>query len=579
MRLAWLLLPAALAACRGEEAPPPTAAPPTAAPPPLVVEPPVAWSRDIRASEAAVSELERDALRPLCNALKTEDPPALRATLAPDFQGRLWAAAVPTLDDAAVRTARLPAADATLDRAAFAEAALAERARFAVVDRCGLRTFRFLLAEPRLDEAWARLAFEVVGKDAEGHPRSLRAEWVAQVARTPDGWRLKAAAADPGEAVTVLAAPFADVTAAVGLGLHRDAASTEAITAQVDGQRLETVGGLGVVDANGDGFPDLLAWNRRRTLQLFMNDGRGGFLKKDGLLPATAVGYQQLWLDLDGDGVDELVSSELLGCAHDRGEFGVYRLQGDALQRVGTLPFKLSCVDPGRAIYQHISAADVDGDGRVDLLLAGFGNHLSRRANFNHFDGRNGERNLLFMNQGGLKFSEEGLDRGLTGTRFSYVTAFFDLDSDGDQDLYVANDFGPNELFTNDGQGRFQRVLTGPMVENGQSMGLTVADFDGDLDLDLYVSNMYSKAGKRIVPLAQGRLSPETFKTLEGLAAGNTLYLREGDGYVEKATDLHVAKAGWAWGQALFDADNDGDRDLYVVNGMTSHSKDKENDF
>ena len=67
--------------------------------------------------------------------------------------------------------------------------------------------------------------------------------------------------------------------------------------------------------------------------------------------------------------------------------------------------------------------------------------------------------------------------------------------------------------------------------------------------------------------------------TLEGLAAGNTLYLREGDGYVEKATDLHVAKAGWAWGQALFDADNDGDRDLYVVNGMTSHSKDKENDF
>ncbi|MEZ4466159.1 MAG: VCBS repeat-containing protein [bacterium] len=333
------------------------------------------------------------------------------------------------------------------------------------------------------------------------------------------------------------------------------------------------------MDANRDGFPDLFAWNRRRTLQLFVNDGRGGFLKEDALLPPPAVGYQQLWLDLDGDGTDELVSSELLGCAHDRGQFGIYQRRGQGLTRVGSLEFDLSCVDPGRAIYQHISAADVDQDGRVDLLLAGFGNHLSRRANFNHFDGRNGERNLLFMNQGGLRFSEEGRARGLTGTRFSYVTAFFDLDDDGDQDLYVANDFGPNELFENVGGGRFKRVSTGPMIENGQSMGLTVADFDGDLDLDLYVSNMYSKAGKRIVPLARGRLSPATFKTLEGLAAGNTLYAREGDAWVERAADLHIAKAGWAWGQAFFDADNDGDRDLYVVNGMTSHSQERENDY
>ena len=111
-------------------------------------------------------------------------------------------------------------------------------------------------------------------------------------------------------------------------------------------------------------------------------------------------------------------------------------------------------------------------------------------------------------------------------------------------------------------------------------MGVTVGDFDEDGDFDVYVSNMYSKAGNRIVPLVRKQLTESTYTSLLGLAAGNTLYLQEpGGAYRQAATDLHVDHAGWAWGQAFFDADNDGDRDIFVVNGNTSHSDARAPDY
>ena len=57
------------------------------------------------------------------------------------------------------------------------------------------------------------------------------------------------------------------------------------------------------------------------------------------------------------------------------------------------------------------------------------------------------------------------------------------------------------------------------------------------------------------------------------MAHGNTLYLNQGGGsYEEASADLGVAHAGWAWGQAWFDVDLDGDGDLYVASGNLSHT-------
>ncbi|MEZ4466158.1 MAG: hypothetical protein R3F43_17320 [bacterium] len=95
--------------------------------------------------------------------------------LTAGFQGRLWPPPPPGGRDAAVRTEALTPATETLDRAVPAAAALAAWAPASRVDRCSLKAFRFLLAEPRLDEAWSRLV-RGGGQGPDGHRQSLRAE-------------------------------------------------------------------------------------------------------------------------------------------------------------------------------------------------------------------------------------------------------------------------------------------------------------------------------------------------------------------------------------------------------------------
>ncbi|MCA9540180.1 MAG: VCBS repeat-containing protein [Myxococcales bacterium] len=577
MRRSALPLAVAAVALACTDAPPPT---PVATAPPFAVRAPDPFVHDIRRSEAAASAVGHDIGGALCQALRAEDAAGLSRVLTDDALGRFVEAPTPQVHDAALTTAQFAPAETVLAAPALIDALLAHRRRFAVLQRCSAKPYRFQLA-PDARWAFARLKFELAGRDAEGKALTHRGSLAVEAARATTVWRARRLEWPDGlTEVRTLAAPFADVSAQTGVGLHRDAFSQAALTEQTDNTLIETIGGVAVVDFDHDGFDDLLAWNEHRTLQLLRNDGNGGFEKRLDLIPPAHVGVFHLFVDLDDDGVEELVSTAISGCTGDRARFPVYRRDGDRLVHATDLTFALDCIAPRRVAFQHIEPGDVDGDGRIDLFVSGFGDQTTRQGEYSRFDGQQGERNRLFINHGGLHFTEEAEARGLTGTRFTYVAAFYDHEGDGDRDLYLANDFGPNEVFLNDGTGHFTRLEGGPLVANGQSMGITVGDFDGDLDLDLYVSNMYSKAGNRIVPLVQDQLRPETWKALLGLARGNSLYAQTGPGQYEEQSDVFaVAQAGWAWGQAWFDADNDGDRDLYVVNGMTSNSTVKDDDF
>ena len=96
-------------------------------------------------------------------------------------------------------------------------------------------------------------------------------------------------------------------------------------------------------------------------------------------------------------------------------------------------------------------------------------------------------------------------------------------------------------------------------------MGVSWADTDGDLLFDLYISNMQSFAGNRITRLENFPGSPEQKALYRRFSKGNTLLRNTGDGSFEDVTESSGAKpAFWAWGNAPFDYDADGDIDILV---------------
>ncbi len=560
-----------------DAAPPRPPAEPAAPPVQPEVAPPITdpalFERDIAKSEAAASAAYEHFSGPMCRALRANERHAIPGLLAPGATGRCIGAWKPvgSTDLVSVRIASPETAACDLE-AGF----LALSAELAAVERCKLKVFRSKLALPGRDSLHVTFITEVVGQAEDGRRIVRHGEIRARLALHEERW--KAAQIEFGALEEVSGRlRFHDVSGQVGVGMHRAQLTRTALKFHADARRLETIGGIAVIDVDRDGDDDLLAWNRLRNLQAFFNDGRGGFRRVHDLIPQRQVGSFVLVADLDGDGRSEAVSTELVSCAGGLARFGLFRAEGERWAELGALEFAQDCNQLPLGIYEHIAAADVDRDGRTDLFFSGYqGAHSKKHTTHNIFQATDGQPNVLFLQEAPLKFRPVVLG----DNAFSYAATFLDLDDDGDDDLYVANDYGRNEVWRNDGSGGFTPVPNHPLGANGQSMGVTVGDFDGDLDLDVYVSNMFSKAGSRIVPLVRGQVNEATYDALTLLARGNTLYRRDGpDQYTEVSVESGVNRAGWAWGQAHFDIEGGGARSIYVVNGMTSHSDKRAPDF
>ncbi len=151
-----------------------------------------------------------------------------------------------------------------------------------------------------------------------------------------------------------------------------------------------------------------------------------------------------------------------------------------------------------------LSAADYDQDGQLDLYVCVYYGKQDVVSELPlplpYFDAKNGGGNYLIRNLGNWKFENVTGPAGLDNdnSRFSLAVAWEDYDNDGDVDLMVINDFGPNQLFQND-HGRFSDVAAQVgLLDGAFGMSATFADFDHNGRMDLYVSNMFSAAGNRV---------------------------------------------------------------------------------
>ncbi len=327
--------------------------------------------------------------------------------------------------------------------------------------------------------------------------------------------------------------------------------------------------GMAVGDVNGDGLDDLYlcdAGGLPNRLLLHRPDGTlqdiSAAAGVDWLEPTTAA----LLVDLDNDGDQDLVVAAhpaLLVMANDgTGKFNLRATIRDVL-----FPFTLT-------------AADYDKDGDVDVYAcahAPSGRSVGYvGAPIPYHDANNGGRNVLLRNEGDMKFTDVtravGLDEN--NTRFSYAAAWEDYDNDGDADVYVANDYGRNNLYRND-DGRFTDVAAAAGVEDiSAGMSVTWGDYNTDGHMDLYISNMYSSAGNRVT--YQRRFKTATDETVRAQyqrhARGNTLFENAGDGTFRDVSETaNVTMGRWAWSNNFVDVNNDGREDLIVANGYITN--------
>lgn len=326
--------------------------------------------------------------------------------------------------------------------------------------------------------------------------------------------------------------------------------------------------GLAVGDVNGDGLDDVyvpMQGGLPNRLLLARPDGTVMDVSTQARVALLDNTRGALIVDMDGDGARDLVlavGSNVL-IAYNDGE-GVFKEQ--LVLRAG-----------GSEDIFSLAAADPDRDGDLDLYACRYvqGGMIAGVPTPYH-DARNGARNVYWRNDGRGKLVDATDEVGLAhnNSRYSLAALWEDLDDDGDLDLYVANDFGRNNLYRND-DGRFVDVAEQAGVEDpAAGMGISVADFDLDGRLDLYVSNMYSAAGLRSASRPERFLDGrflENHAHYVRHARGNTLLRGLGEGRFEDVTErFHVGPAGWAWGALFADFDADGYEDLFSPNGFIS---------
>ena len=329
--------------------------------------------------------------------------------------------------------------------------------------------------------------------------------------------------------------------------------------------------GICVGDVNGDALEDLYVLQPAglpNGLYVQNADGTATNQSADSGVDLLDPSTSALLVDLDNDGDQDLIVGTTPGLVF--------------FENDGNGKFTPRATKPTpMGVPYSLAAADYDADRDLDIYVCCYTPLIRDEPQLlgkpiPYHDANNGAISILLRQEKGWRFrnvtKQVGLD--VNNRRFSYAAAWEDYDNDGDQDLYVANDFGRNNLYRND-DGKFVDVAAAAGVEDiSAGMSVSWADYDQDGHIDLYVSNMFSSAGNRIAyqrkfnSLATGKTRTE----FQRHARGNSLFRNTGDGTFEDVSvDAGVTMGRWAWSSHFVDLNNDGWEDIVVANGFLTN--------
>ncbi len=377
-----------------------------------------------------------------------------------------------------------------------------------------------------------------------------------------------------------------------GLVFSNDLVSTEELNTYVF-RNFYNGGGVAIGDVNNDGHKDVFLTANQVSNRLFLGSGDARFkdvTAEAGLLSDGIWTTGVSMADVNGDGWLDLYLCKSGPPQGSRRHNELFINNGDGTFVDRAPEYGLDIT----ALSIHASFFDYDRDGDLDAYL--LSNPVRSLDDLQRLPGLRDTPdpaggNKLFRNElisggvrsGRVRFTDVTREAGLYSSiiGFGLGVSVADLDRDGWPDLYVSNDFFERDyLYINNRDGTFQETLAESMGDISlSSMGGDIADINRDGLPEIFVSDMLPRAPGRL----QSKIAfPPWSEYLATVRDGyhfqhtrNSLQLNRGD--LGNVGELHFSEVGrmtgidatdWSWGGLFADFDHDGNRDLFVPNGI-----------
>jgi enediyne biosynthesis protein E4 len=342
--------------------------------------------------------------------------------------------------------------------------------------------------------------------------------------------------------------------------------------------------GLCSADVDGDGRPDLYFATQLGTNELWKNLGNGRFANitsQAGLAMPDAIAVACSFADIDNDGDPDLFVTTV-------------RHGNRLFENTGNGTFRDITAQAGVGYVGHSSGAvffDYDGDGLLDLFLTNVGVYTTDErgpggyfvgmgdAFMGHLHPERAEASILYHNLGGNRFKDVSQQMGLVDKSWSGDATALDINQDGFPDLYILDMQGGDHLWLNEGGKHFRDATAKYFPKRPWgSMGVKAFDFDGDGQLDIFVTSMHPDMW---VNVAAGDWAAETRKADSATVAagmipggkagyifGNELFVNRGGGKFAEVSDSLGVETYWPWGPSVEDLNADGWDDIFIAAGM-----------
>ena len=368
-------------------------------------------------------------------------------------------------------------------------------------------------------------------------------------------------------------------------------------------------GGVAIGDVNNDGWADVYVTSNFEQNKLYLNKGAKTPWQFEDATEKAGVGGTKAWstgvtfADVNGDGLMDIYvcnSGNIKGDSRGNELFINQGIGPDGTPKFAEKAQEYGVVDGG--FSTHAAFFDYDRDGDLDMYLLNNSFTPIDKLGYQNFrnlrDKLGGDK--LFRNETikdtqnpqatATVFTDVSEQAGIYGSLigFGLGITIGDVNQDNWPDIYISNDFYERDyLYLNQQNGTFKESLEASMNHiSASSMGADIADINNDGLLDIFVTDMLPQSDVRLKTTSVFEGDDITkFKLKQGywhqymhnmLHLNTSLTGNKMPNFVEVAQFAGVHATDWSWGALIFDMDSDGNKDIFVANGIVKDLTDQD---